>query len=108
MLEVLVHITRADAPADYVFIEADLPDDAIVELDEARLPRDWRTEPPPASLRAIGDSWVRDNTSLALRVPSAVVPEEYNLLVNPAHGQFADLRVVGAPRLAILDPRLLR
>lgn len=108
MLEVLVHVTRANAPADFVFIEADLPNDAIVGLDIARLPGDWRAEPPPASLRTIGDSWVRSNTSLALRVPSAIVPEEYNLLVNPLHGRFTDVRIVGAPQLAILDPRLLR
>lgn len=108
ILEVLVHVTRANAPADYVFIEADLPDDAVEELDITRLPGDWRAEPPPAPLRTIGDSWVRNNTSVALRVPSALVPEEYNFLVNPAHGRFKDLRIVGAPHLAILDPRLLR
>lgn len=108
MLEVLVHVTRANAPADYVFIEADLPNDGIVDLDIALLPGDWRAEPPPASLRTIGDSWVRSNTSLALRVPSAIVPEEHNVLVNPAHRRFADVRIVGAPRFAIVDRRLLR
>jgi RES domain-containing protein len=107
LLEILVHVTRENAPADFVFVEADIPDDAIEALDAARLPRDWRVEPPPAALRAIGDAWVRERRSLALRVPSAVVPEEWNVLVNPAHVAFATLRIVGSPKRVVLDPRLL-
>ncbi|MBV8369687.1 MAG: RES family NAD+ phosphorylase [Candidatus Eremiobacteraeota bacterium] len=107
ILEVLVHVTRENAPGDYVFIEAEVPDDAIDRLDAAQLPAGWRTEPPPPSLRAVGDEWVRTNRSLALRVPSAVVPEECNVLVNPRHARFAELRIQGSPQPMILDPRLL-
>lgn len=107
ILELLVHITRQNAPSDYVFVEAELPDDAIEHLNTAQLPADWRAEPPPASLRAIGDEWARTNRSLALRVPSAVVPEEFNVLVNPRHARFRELRITGAPQPVVLDPRLL-
>jgi RES domain-containing protein len=104
---VLVHINREQAPIDYVFIEADIPDDAIETLDVAILPKGWQGEPPLVSLRAIGDGWVRSNSALALRVPSVVVPEESNVLINPGHPRSGELRIVGAPRPAILDPRLL-
>jgi RES domain-containing protein len=107
MLEVLVHVSRANAPSDYVFIEADVPDDAVETLDRSHLPQHWRREPPPAALRALGDAWTRERRSLALRVPSVIVPEEHNVLVNPHHVRFGELRLVGAPRAALIDPRLL-
>jgi RES domain-containing protein len=105
ILEVLVHVRRENAPSDYVFVEADIPDDAIEQLNP-RLPAGWRTEPPPSSLRAIGDEWARANRSLALTVPSAVVPEEFNVLVNPRHARFRELRVTGEPQPVVLDLRL--
>jgi RES domain-containing protein len=107
ILEVLVHIDRQQAPTDYVFIEAAIPDDAVEVLDVARLPSRWQAEPPPAALRAIGDVWVRSNSALALRVPSAVVPDEANFLINPGHSGISELRIVGKPQPAMLDPRLL-
>lgn len=106
ILEVLVHIDRDLVPRDLVFIEAEVPDDAIAMLDAKVLPPSWRTEPPPPALRDIGDAWARATSSLALRVPSVVVPEEENLLVNPSHPRFAELRVVGSPKPVSLDPRL--
>jgi RES domain-containing protein len=107
ILEVLVHINREQAPTDYVFIEAEIPDDAIEILDVTTLPKGWQGEPPLASLRATGDGWVRSNGALALRVPSVVVPEEANFLINPGHPRSGELQIVGAPQPAILDPRLL-
>jgi RES domain-containing protein len=107
ILEVLVHIDRTLAPTDYVFIEADVPDDAIETLDTSLLPPSWRIEPPLPALRDVGDTWVRAGRSLALRVPSTIVPDEVNVLVNPAHPRFSEVRIVGSPRPAVLDPRLL-
>jgi RES domain-containing protein len=107
VLEILVHVDRAHAPDDYVFIEAELPEDATETVDAAALPVGWRAEPPPAALRAIGDAWARSGRSLALRVPSAVVVEEWNVIVNPSHPRFDELRIVGRPVPVVLDPRLL-
>ena len=59
----------------------------------------------PPEARAVGDRWVRDMTSVALRVPSAVVEAEHNLLLNPAHPDFAQVRV-GEARPFAFDPRL--
>ncbi len=90
-----------------MFIEADISEDAVEVLGVARLPSGWQAEPPPAALRAIGDVWVRSNGALALRVPSAVVPDEANFLINPGHSRISELRIVGKPQPAMLDPRLL-
>jgi len=107
ILEVLVHIDRILAPTDYVFTEAEIPDDAIETLDASILPGSWRFEPPPRALREIGDAWVRSARSLALCVPSAIVPDETNVLVNPAHPRFSELRIAASRTPVILDPRLL-
>jgi RES domain-containing protein len=102
----LVHIDRLRAPSDYVFVEAEIPNDAIEKLKIDRLPPDWRSMPPPLELRVIGDAWIRAQRSLALRVPSVVVPEEHNLLVNPVHPRFSELHIIGSPEPVVFDPRL--
>jgi RES domain-containing protein len=106
MLEYLVHIDRANAPRDLVFSVAEIPDDSIATVNARRLPSDWRAEPPPFALRAIG-AWVAASSSVALRVPSVLVPSESNVLINPRHPRAADIRY--APLEDVnLDPRLLK
>jgi RES domain-containing protein len=105
-LEILVHIDRTHAPTDFVFAEAEIPNDAIELVKATSLPTDWRSMPPPPELRVIGDAWIRAQRSLALRVPSVVVPEEFNLLVNPVHPRFNELRLIGKPEPVLFDARL--
>ena len=72
---------------------AEIPDEVsrlLVGPDQ--LPAGWRRTPPPASLAAIGDSFVREGRSALLAVPSALAPEEMNLLINPLHTEFALVR----------------
>lgn len=105
-LEVLVHVDLDIAPTDLVAIPVEVPTRVRVEKVEIDgLPPHWRTTPAPEQLQQLGTAWVRRKTSLLLRVPSAVIPEEYNYLVNPAHSSVARLRV-GEPRPFTFDPRL--
>lgn len=105
VLEVLVHLGTATPLPAYALIAAEL-DEALVErLREEALPRDWRASPPPAALQRIGDAWVESGRSAALAVPSVVIPWEANLLLNPAHPDFAAIRVE-PPRPFELDERL--
>lgn len=60
---------------------------------------------PAAASRSIGDDWIARRNSLVLRVPSVLVPEEDNLIVNPEHPQARDVRIVGT-RAFHFDPRL--
>ena len=106
LLEYLVHIDRANAPTDLVFSIAVIPDDSIAEIDARDLPADWRAEPPPSSLRTIGDNWIAASSTLALRVPSVVVPSEPNMLINPRHPRASEIRYEPLERVS-LDPRLL-
>ena len=81
--------------------------DAWIEwLPAAKLPRNWRVEPPPASTRRIGDLWVREARSPVLAVPSTIIPSEVNFVLNPAHPDFKSV-VIGPPEPFTFDPRLL-
>lgn len=82
-LELRVHVSLATLANDYVAAYADIPDDAVIEL--STLPDGWDAEYPPAAVQAIGDTFARDRTALALTVPSVLIPNEKNYLINPSH-----------------------
>lgn len=105
MLEMLVHLGDEWGNVRYVLFEIDVDERDVERLDAATLPAQWRRFPAPVALRAIGDAWVKSARSLALSVPSVVVPQERNLVLNPAHPGFAKLAPQG-PVPIELDPRL--
>lgn len=107
ILEVLVHVDDRAHLAAFVAIEVEIPEAHVDTLGE--LPPDWRQlpEPYPESTQRLGSEWALSLRSLALRVPSAVVPSEFNLLLNPRHPAMSEVRV-GQPQPLFLDPRLLR
>ena len=76
---------------------------AVVEI--ADLPADWRNTPAPAALRTIGKDWLLAAETAILRVPSALIPQEWNYVLNPLHPDFAQLRVL-APEALAIDGRL--
>jgi RES domain-containing protein len=107
VLELLVHLESPDLLHKYVLIGVEIDESLVTEFDPSHLPRNWRSDPPPAGLRKIGDDWVRAAASVALRIPSTVIPAENNFLLNPAHPDFAKL-VIGKPVAFSLDPRLAK
>jgi len=105
-LELLVQVDRDLLWANLVQIEINLPDDLPMERIEAgRLPSNWRHYPAPAALQRIGAGWIEQGKTAVLRVPSAVIPDEANYLLNPAHPATERIKVVGR-RAFVLDPRL--
>lgn len=70
-----------------------------------RLPRNWMRTPSPSTNAAIGENWIQSAKSAVLKLPSAIVPEEYNYLVNPAHPDFPKIKIA-KPRPVKIDPRL--
>lgn len=106
-LEYLVHIDPEDAPDDLVALRIGIPDDAPeLVYAPSSLPADWRQTPPPPECRAIGREWAGRGEELLLRVPSVLVPEEGNVLVNPTHPAAAGVRLIGS-RPFSYDVRLL-
>jgi len=93
-LEVLVHVEPLQAPDDLRLLGLELPDElTIEELVPALLPEDWRSVPAPKSTQSIGNAWLERRSSVALRVPSVVVPMETNVLLNPRHPDMTRVRI---------------
>jgi RES domain-containing protein len=95
-------------PLDLSVATIFVPDDASVEqIGVRRLPRDWSRFPSPSRLADLGTDWARRNKSLLLRVPSAVVDDEFNVIINPAHPEMSAVRIRDVRPYAF-DERLFR
>lgn len=103
-LEVLAHIDRAMIPTDYVISAAELPEREIVYLRTA--PAGWNAVMRNAATMAVGEAFVREQNAVALAVPSVVVPQEWNYLVNPRHPRIAQLIVRTEAEPFTFDQRL--
>lgn len=92
MLELLVHLEADDILSEfYCRISVLFPKKETLKIGD--LPTHWNTDPPPAFTRALGDAWIKGATSLALVVPSAIVPVENNYLINPQHPAYKKVKI---------------
>ncbi|MBA2714530.1 MAG: RES domain-containing protein [Rubrobacteraceae bacterium] len=105
VLEQLVHVEDPAVLDAFVVACATLDEGSIEVLPASSLPDDWRTYPAPPSTRRIGDVWLSEVRSLALKVPSVTVRDQHNYLINPAHPDYAGIEV-SDPELLDLDPRI--
>jgi RES domain-containing protein len=107
LLEVLVHVPDLVVLQGYVMFRVEIPDGLIAEVPFDELPANWNQPGLVPDLRRLGDDWAKAKTSVALKVPSAIVPVEFNYVINPRHPDFE--RVEIGPRESLpVDPRLLK
>ena len=93
VVETFVHLEPNLRPDDLVSISAELADGiASEQLELKSLPAHWQRLRGEA-LRRFGDEWCRAQKTVALHVPSAAVRGEWNVLLNPAHGDFRKIKV---------------
>jgi RES domain-containing protein len=112
ILEVLVHIkggagmgTGATGTPFYIY--AIRFDSALLEeFPLSSLPDGWNSEPPAAASQSLGGGWVLTARSPVLAVPSVIVPEESNYILNPNHPRFSGIQI-GLPIVCSVSPRLL-
>lgn len=91
----------------YAMCPAEIPSHLALDLRSfAALPPNWRDVPPPTSTRKLGRDWISSKASLALIVPSVLMPTESNYLVDPAHPAYGQLRLL-PPEPLSLDGRVL-
>lgn len=103
-LEVLAH--GAKLPADMIVIEARIPKSVSIRMiEEADLPASWNGPVAIKKTKDLGTSWARSGASAVLSVPSVVVPNERNYLLNPAHPDFSRIRF-SVPKPFVFDKRL--
>ena len=93
-LEKFVHLGGALHPP-LVLVSIDVPDDeALVHRPPLTgLPPDWADLPAPASTQEFGRRWVASAHGLVLMVPSAIIPESRNAVLNPRHPAYGDVRL---------------
>lgn len=102
ILELLVHTTLETAPADMVLLAIKLPDKApVTTLTPSDLPDSWNRFPFDDFTRQAGDEELKNGSSLVLKVPSAVVPEEFNYMINPQHPDAGNIQLNGLQHLQL-------
>jgi len=106
MLEMLVHleVQEDEMPLGFLALHVTVPDDLTVATLTASA-SEWQED--IASSRAVGDAWLRSNETALARVPSAVLQDTTNFLLNPVHPDAARLTLQSKNPLRF-DPRLIK
>lgn len=106
-LEVSVHLDLSeDLPNDRHYVVIEIPDSLpILEVYLEDLPPNWNSKPPITSSQVIGDDFVLFNQAAVLKVPSSIVDEEYNYLLNPNHPDFKTITIVKIHKM-LFDSRI--
>jgi RES domain-containing protein len=94
VLEVLVHLPPLMIPDNYCLTEIEVPDNSIIQIPIEQLPDNWKDISPPVALKQIGDEFLKKQSHLLMKVPSSIVPMEYNYLLNPQHSSMKKVKIL--------------
>ena len=103
VLELLVHLTGQSRSLNFRLLTLEVDDDSIAHVKH--VPEGWAAQPAGKASQSIGLNWLQSKKTLALKVPSVLVPEESNLLLNPEATGFDGIRIT-EEREFRLSPRL--
>jgi RES domain-containing protein len=106
VLEVLVHLQPLFIPSNFCVAEIEVPDNSILTLDIQSLPDNWQSASSPPELKTLGNQFIKETKYLLMKVPSSVVPEEYNYLLNPRHSDISKVKIINTSPFSF-DDRLL-
>lgn len=107
-LEVAVHVAFHRMPKNNFLTIIEIPDDCILNYNSQKLAgKNWKNNPPIRYTQSEGDAFIAANESLALKVPSAMVEGDFNVLINPVHPDVKNLSVVRTERFSF-DMRLFK
>ena len=105
ILEILVRANKFTSPDTYTLLSIQIPESSTVTIELKKLKSEWQNS--IEYTRSIGEEFLRDNQTLVLKVPSAIVTQEHNFLINPLHKDFKKVKIVHSELLE-LDKRLLQ
>jgi RES domain-containing protein len=107
-VEYLVHVPLSLVPRDLSTATLHIPDGITSKtIATGDLPANWRDYPAPPALADLGMQWALSRETLLLRVPSAVVEHEWNVLINPLHSDMPEVTIAPVEPYHF-DPRLSR
>ena len=107
VLEVLVHLPPLLIPEEYCLVEIEVPDNSITIISASGLPANWKEISPPDGLQLIGNEFIEKAENLLMRVPSSIVPMEYNYILNPLHPLSSEVKILGKQPFDF-DERLIK
>ncbi|GAA0871101.1 RES family NAD+ phosphorylase [Gangjinia marincola] len=106
-LEMVAHRNALMAALDHYLLTISLPDDDSHYLDiSAELPKEWKHFKNYNVLQRLGSAWYQAKTSLILKVPSVLIPGEFNYVINTTHADYEKVRITNAEPF-VWDSRLL-
>lgn len=109
-LETVVHLNAGGLPLNRYLVAVTIPDEVWVDAQTqtaAGLPIGWDAEPAGRVSMGFGTGWIRSGRSAVLRIPSVIVPEECNVLINPRHPAAVGITAAKVRRW-LYDPRLVK
>lgn len=93
--EIAVHTGLGIIPLDYCLVTIEIPDECkITQIEINNLKQGWSAFPHTISTQILGDQFAQENKFLVMKVPSAVVPGDFNYIVNPYHKDFHKIKIV--------------
>ena len=93
-LEYTVNVNINLVPRSLSVTVFEIPDASILEIPEASLPGNWKEAPAPSSTKEFGTSLLSTARSLILKIPSTVIPEEFNYIINPLHPDIGLVKII--------------
>lgn len=106
LLETIVHLPPMILPKlDMITFE--IPDDSISVIEIKNLPKNWSSYPAPTILSEIGENWIKEAKTLALKVPSCIIHSASNLILNCKHPKYNQIKIIEIKPFNI-DSRLLK
>ncbi|ACU05508.1 MULTISPECIES: RES family NAD+ phosphorylase [Pedobacter] len=104
-LEVLAHLTTVQDPETFCVTIFDVPASSIQTIEKELLPKNWNSYPSPSLLKKRGDAFAKANEALLLKVPSAIVEDEYNYILNVNHPLSLKVKIIDSKPF-LFDKRL--
>jgi RES domain-containing protein len=92
VLEALVHLPPTNIPDEFCMVTIEAPGDFAI-INPKQLPKNWQYHPDLDILKQMGNAFLFEKKNLLLKVPSAIVDEEYNYLLNPSHPNTSKLKL---------------
>jgi RES domain-containing protein len=94
LLEYSVNVNIHDIPRALSITTIDLDKASIQTLTESDLPGDWKTFPAPASTQSFGSLLLKTAATAIIKIPSTVIPHEFNYILNPIHSDHGLCRIL--------------
>lgn len=104
LLEILVQTNDRAYLQKKIVFRADIPGELIYTPSPSQLPEQWNNIPVTKTSQFYGDQWINEKIHPVLRVPSVVVPQEFNYVIDPQHELFRQIEISNAQPLP-LDSR---